>query len=92
MSPNKALDMEIPNIQINLVIFLPFLKINIQWTTALSAPDLTAFRIQQPGYLGPKFLQAFTMLIFPDLTTPDLTAKPDLQALFFCPIEKLSPI
>ena len=29
------------------------------------------------------------MLIFPDLTTPDLTAKPDLQALFFGPIENL---
>ena len=29
------------------------------------------------------------MLIFPDLTTPGLTVKADLQALFFCPIEKL---
>ena len=27
--------------------------------------------------------------IFPDLTTSDLAAKPDLQALFFGPIEKL---
>ena len=32
------------------------------------------------------------MLIFPDFTTSDLTAKPDLQALTFGPIEKLSPI
>ena len=28
-----------------------------------------------------------TMLIFSDLTTPDLTAKPDLQVLFFGPVE-----
>ena len=27
------------------------------------------------------------MLIFPDITTPDLTAKPDLQVLFFGPVE-----
>ena len=32
------------------------------------------------------------MLIFSDLTTPDLTAEPDLQALFFGPIKKSSPI
>ena len=63
-----------------------------QWTSALLAPDLTAFWIQQPGYFGPKILQAFTMLIFPDLTTPDFTAKPDLQALFLDPIERLSSI
>jgi len=29
------------------------------------------------------------MLIFSDLTTPDLTAKPDLQALFLGPMENL---
>ena len=29
------------------------------------------------------------MLIFPDLKTPDLTAKPDLQVPFFDPMEKL---
>ena len=32
------------------------------------------------------------MFIFPDLTTPDLTAKPDLQALFLSPVEKSRPI
>ena len=30
------------------------------------------------------------MLFFPDLTTPDLKAKPDLQALFLSPMENLS--
>ena len=32
------------------------------------------------------------MLIFPDLTTPGLTAKPDLKAPFFGPFEKISLI
>ena len=32
------------------------------------------------------------MFISPDLTTPDLTAKPDLQALFIGPTEKSRPI
>ena len=32
------------------------------------------------------------MLIFPDLTTPDLAAKPDLQALFVSPIENFHHI
>ena len=32
------------------------------------------------------------MLIFPDLTTPDLTVKPDLQVLFLGPIENLDLI
>ena len=32
------------------------------------------------------------MIIFPDLSTPDLTAKPDLQALLFGPIKELSAI
>jgi hypothetical protein len=32
------------------------------------------------------------MLILPDLMTPDLTAKPDLQALFLGPMENLDLI
>ena len=31
------------------------------------------------------------MLILPDLTTPDITAKPDLKSLFSGPFEILSP-
>ena len=42
---------------------------------------------RQLGYICPNFLQAFTMLFFPDLTTPVLTAKPDLEALFSGPIK-----
>ena len=32
------------------------------------------------------------MLNFSDLTTPDLTAEPDVQALFLGPIENLNLI
>ena len=31
------------------------------------------------------------MLILPDLTTPDITPKPDLKSLFSGPFEILSP-
>ena len=31
------------------------------------------------------------MLILPDLTTPDITAKPDLKSLFSGPFEVFSP-
>ena len=36
-------------------------------------------------FFCPKFLQVFSMLILPDLTTPDFTAKPDLRSLFSSP-------
>ena len=60
-------------------------KLTVQWITAFSSPNLTTFRIQHPGFFGPKFLQAFVVLILPDLTTPDITAKPDLKSLFSGP-------
>ena len=39
-----------------------------------------------------QFLQAFVMLILLDLTSPDLTSKPDLKTLFLSPTADFPPV